>query len=50
MVLSIIQREYFAAIKLRSLWSFLLYRDNISQLLNGEVFGLSTYREKIIRS
>ena len=50
MVLSIIQREYFAVIKVRNLWSFLLYRESISQSLKCEIYGLFYYTEEIFRS
>ena len=42
-VLSIVQREYFAVFRLRSLCSFLLCRDNISQLLNCKVYASFTW-------
>ena len=48
MLLSITQREYFAVIL--SLCSFLLYRENISQLLNCEVYPPFHYTERAFRS
>ena len=50
MALSIVKGKDFSFIKQGSFWTSLLCRDNISQLLNCEVYDPFYYTEIIFRS